>query len=37
MGNIQKIGRCKIASVLKPAEEPEEAGAALHGFLERRR
>ncbi len=28
MGNIQKIGRCKIKSVLKPAEEPK--GAGLH-------
>jgi (2R)-sulfolactate sulfo-lyase subunit beta len=26
MGNIQKIGRCKIASVLKPAEEPKRPG-----------
>ncbi len=26
MGNIQKIGRCKITSVLKPAEEPKKAG-----------
>jgi len=26
MGNIQKIGRCKIASVLKPAEEPKKPG-----------
>lgn len=28
MGNIQKIGRCKIASALKPAEEPK--GPGLH-------
>jgi (2R)-sulfolactate sulfo-lyase subunit beta len=28
MGNIQKIGRCKITSVLKPAEEPK--GRGLH-------
>ena len=26
MGNIQKIGRCKITSVLKPAEEPKKPG-----------
>ncbi len=26
LGNIQKIGRCKITSVLKPAEEPRKAG-----------
>jgi (2R)-sulfolactate sulfo-lyase subunit beta len=26
MGNIQKIGRCKITSVLKPAEEPKRPG-----------
>lgn len=28
LGNIQKIGRCKIRSVLKPAEEPN--GPGLH-------
>jgi (2R)-sulfolactate sulfo-lyase subunit beta len=26
MGNIQKIGRCQITSVLKPAEEPKKPG-----------
>ena len=26
MGNIQKIGRCKVTSVLKPAEEPKRPG-----------
>jgi (2R)-sulfolactate sulfo-lyase subunit beta len=26
MGNIQKIGRCNITSVLKPAEEPKKPG-----------
>ena len=26
MGNIQKIGRCKITSVLEPAEEPKRRG-----------
>lgn len=26
LGNIQKIGRCKITSVLKPAEEPKRPG-----------
>jgi (2R)-sulfolactate sulfo-lyase subunit beta len=28
MGNIQKIGRCKVQSVLEPAEEPK--GPGLH-------
>jgi (2R)-sulfolactate sulfo-lyase subunit beta len=28
MGNIQKIGRCKVQSALKPAEEP--SGPGLH-------
>ncbi len=26
MGNIQKIGRCKITSVIEPAEEPKSRG-----------
>jgi len=26
LGNIQKIGRCKVTSVLKPAEEPKRPG-----------
>jgi (2R)-sulfolactate sulfo-lyase subunit beta len=28
LGNVEKIGRCKVLSVLKPAEEPK--GAGLH-------
>ena len=35
LGNVEKMGRCKVVSFLEPAEEPKSPGLALHGFLQR--